>query len=72
MVRPLLLYINDTPELQSLLYDMGLLPEQCEHGSRDWRKMLLLTEAWKNRQQRPGAEGEPPSEQPENNHEKET
>jgi hypothetical protein len=50
MVRPLLLYINKTSELQSLLYDMDLLPEQCEHGSRDWRNMLLLTEAWKNRE----------------------
>lgn len=38
----LLKYINSTPELLSLLYDLDLLPEQLRDGSREYRQMLTL------------------------------
>ena len=50
-VRQLKLYLNETPELLSLLYDIDLLPEQLEDGSREWFHMILIIEAWKNRKQ---------------------
>ena len=40
-----LAYINSKPALLSLLYDLDLLPEQLEEGSKDWNRMLILT-AW--------------------------
>lgn len=43
----ILKYINETPELLSLLYDMGLLPEQHPENSRDWNRCMMLSEAWK-------------------------
>jgi hypothetical protein len=54
MVRALLRYINRTPELLSLLYDLDLLPEQLKRDSFQWRQMLILTN-WhhKTRRQRP-------------------
>lgn len=38
----LLRYINRTPELLSLLYDLDLLPEQLKRDSFEWRQMLIL------------------------------
>lgn len=38
-------YINETPELISLLYDLDLLPEQLEKHTLDFNRMLLLS-AW--------------------------
>lgn len=47
LVRQLLAYINDTPTLLSLLYDLDWMPEQLERGGREWFRMLMLAEAWK-------------------------
>ena len=47
VVRQLLAYINETPPLLSLLYDLDWMPEQLERGGRDWFRMLMLAEAWK-------------------------
>ena len=33
-------YINKTPRLLSLFYDLDLLPEQCTIGTRDWMRMI--------------------------------
>lgn len=41
--KALLAYINDTPELLSLLYDLNLMPEQVEIPSGDCNRMILLT-----------------------------
>ena len=49
LIRELKLYINRTPELLSVLYDMNLLPEQLEEGTQDWGRMLMLAAAWRNR-----------------------
>ncbi len=39
-------YINATPELLSLLYDLDLMPEQsCCEKNPDYRRMLILA-AW--------------------------
>jgi hypothetical protein len=32
--------LNDTPEIISFLYDVGLLPEQLEKDSNEWHRML--------------------------------
>jgi hypothetical protein len=53
VVRPLLRYANETPELLSLLYDMDLMPEQLKERTHDWARMLMLIQAWKNRTQWP-------------------
>lgn len=42
----LLGYINDTPALLSLLYDIDLMPEQCKEGSKEEHKMALIAAAW--------------------------
>lgn len=57
VVRALLRYINRTPELLSLLYDLDLLPEQLKRDSFQWRQMLILAN-WhhKTRRHRPNAE----------------
>ena len=54
MARALLRYINRTPELLSLLYDLDLLPEQLKRDSFQWWQMLILAN-WhhKTRRQRP-------------------
>ncbi len=44
--RELLNYINDTPRLLSLLYDIDLLPEQTLN-SKYWIKTLIIAEQWK-------------------------
>ena len=38
----LLSYINKTPEMLSMLYDLDMLPEQLTRESRDWYRMLML------------------------------
>lgn len=43
-VRELLRYINATPELLSLLYDLDLMPEHLKETSWQWRQMLMLAE----------------------------
>jgi len=40
--RGLLSYINETPELLSLLYDLDLMPEQCEPQTIDRNRMIVL------------------------------
>lgn len=47
-VRDCLKHINGSMELQSLLYDLDLMPEQLERGNFQWRQMLIL-EAWFHR-----------------------
>ena len=32
--------INNTPSLQSLLYDIGMLPDQLQPGTIQWSRML--------------------------------
>jgi len=43
-------YISETPPLLSLLYDMGLMPEQVGNkiGSKDWQRCYMLAEAWRS------------------------
>jgi hypothetical protein len=38
----LLSYINKTPEMLSMLYDLDMMPEQLTRESRDWYRMLIL------------------------------
>lgn len=59
VVRLLLCYANETPELLSLLYDMDLMPEQLKERTHDWVRMLMLIEAWKNRTQWPNDPSSP-------------
>lgn len=40
----LLREISKDSRILSLLYDLDLLPEQLNRGTRDWRRMLLITE----------------------------
>jgi hypothetical protein len=35
-------YINATPELQLLLYDLDLLPEQLDFPSHDGNRMIVI------------------------------
>lgn len=46
-LRSICSYINDTPALRSLLYDLDLLPEQVKPDSREGSHMLSIAEAWK-------------------------
>lgn len=41
-------FINETPELLSLLYDMDLLPEQVVEGSDDYLSVIHLTNLFKS------------------------
>lgn len=34
--------VNDTPALQSLLYDLNLLPEQTQHDPQRWRYTVAV------------------------------
>jgi hypothetical protein len=36
------IYINSTAVLQSLLFDLNLLPEQLEEDSPNWDRMLCI------------------------------
>jgi len=38
--------INNTPSLQSLLYDIGMLPEQLQPGTIQWSRMLAYAYAY--------------------------
>ena len=38
--------INNTHSLQSLLYDVGMLPEQLEEGTIQWTRMLVYAHAY--------------------------
>ena len=38
--------INDTAALQSLLYDLDMMPEQLERGTRNWQLMLCYAIAY--------------------------
>ena len=40
-------FITGTPELQSVLYDLDLMPEQLKKGSERWNCMLALALVWK-------------------------
>lgn len=53
----LLLYINAAPAMQSLLYDLNMLPEvimsKTGKGYRDnpdWRMMLVIADHWRARE----------------------
>lgn len=35
-------YLNSTPELLSLLYDLDLMPEQLREGTVNWTRMIIL------------------------------
>ena len=52
----LLLYINRTPAMQSLLYDCDLMPEQlmsktgkAYRDNPDWDRMLYIADHWRAR-----------------------
>jgi len=45
---PNITFINETPELLSLLYDMDLLPEQVVEGSDDYLSVIHLTNLFKS------------------------
>jgi len=38
--------INNTHSLQSLLYDIGMLPEQLQPGTIQWSRMLAYAYAY--------------------------
>jgi len=38
--------INNTPSLQSLLYDIGMHPEQLQTGTIQWNRMLVYASAY--------------------------
>lgn len=38
--------INNTASLQSLLYDIGMMPEQIEPGTMQWSRMLAYAVAY--------------------------
>jgi hypothetical protein len=40
MSREAFSFINKTPILQSLLYDLNLLPEQLKEGTKEWDYMM--------------------------------
>lgn len=40
-------YINSSPDLMSLLYDLDLMPEQCPFLSSKWKQMAKITLHWK-------------------------
>jgi len=44
----LITYLNNTPQVLSLLYDLDLLPEQLAKGSKDWHRMVKLLYYCKN------------------------
>lgn len=40
-------FINTHPVVQSLLYDLDLLPEQLKEGTKDWQRMYCIVEHFK-------------------------
>lgn len=51
-------FINETPILLSLLYDVDLLPEQCKHGSLRRDHMLLIAAHFKRALEAPREAGQ--------------
>lgn len=49
-IRTLLKYLNDTPALLSVLYDIDMLPEQLEPNTVEWLRLMILISAWKDRE----------------------
>lgn len=47
--KEMLTLICDDSVLQSLLYDLDLLPEQLEEGSQNWTRMCVICAHWKMR-----------------------
>jgi hypothetical protein len=47
--RETLAYLNKTPELLSLLYDLDLMPEQLVKRSSQWNQMLILSNWHRNK-----------------------
>jgi hypothetical protein len=45
--QELINYLNETPRLLSLLYDIDLMPEQTMDSSKYWKKTLVIIEHWK-------------------------
>ena len=50
--RELLKYINNTPALLSLLYDIDLMPEQFinNQDSPEWQQMVIIVNYWRERE----------------------
>lgn len=48
----LLVFINATPELASLLYDLDLMPEQLFEGCMAWNRMVNIAEHFKQFEER--------------------
>jgi len=46
--KEILKFINSSPTLLSLLYDLNLLPEQLEDYSEAWAKMMLVAVHFKH------------------------
>ena len=48
----LLEYINHTPTLLSLLYDIDLMPEQLidHQDSPEWQQMAIIVNYWRERE----------------------
>jgi len=46
--RALIDHINKSPRLQSILYDLNLMPEQLEENSSSWHFMLGIAFADKH------------------------
>lgn len=46
--RELLRYINATPALLSLLYDIDMMPEQLTRGTSPWVNMLIIAAAFRD------------------------
>lgn len=42
MQKELLHFINHTPLVLSCLYDIDMMPEQLDRGTREWRNMLII------------------------------
>lgn len=40
--KELLEYINGSLDFQGVLWDLDLMPEQLQRGSRDWSRMMTL------------------------------
>ena len=47
-IKELYKYINDTPRLMSLLYDIDLLPEQTAGKPEQHIKTLRIADAWRD------------------------
>lgn len=48
--RDLIAYINKTPSLLSLLYDLDLTPEETADNTSQLIKMLIIATAWKQKE----------------------